>query len=209
MRKSHYFFIIGLLLAGRATAAETGIDIASCNGQAPAKPGFELQPLKIELDSTAVTLMAKWKEDSRTLGPVAAAENHNERVAQVYDNLLVERKNIYAGARCEVYSVKKCANGVAGKKKKCPMKVDAPEGAWFNSGLTWIDNDFQKVPTIASDKRSVSYTVKKTGKGANTAGFRAPVTFLPSVIDHYVDADFAQVHAYFSPLVRINGHTGD
>jgi|GEM_PF-1754783 len=208
MFKPRHYFVVFLLLAGHATAAETAVEIASCSGSAPARPVFELQPRKVDFDSTAVTLMAKWKEDSRTLGPVAAAENHNERVAQVYDGFMAERKNVYAGLRCEVYSVKKCAS-TPGKKHKCPMTVDAPEGTWFNNGLTLVDNDFAKAPAIAADKRSVSYTVKKTGKGSNTAGFRAPVSFLPGVIDHYVDADFAQVHAYFSPLVRISGHTGD
>lgn len=200
-----YIIFMFFLFASQSKATE----ISPCNGQPPVKAGFDLQSQKVQLDSTAVRLMAKWREDLRTLNPVGAAENHNERIAEVYEKFLTDRRVIYMGSRCEVYSVKKCASGVSGKKKLCPMKVMAPEGAWFNYGLNFIDNDFEEVPVIAVDKMSVSYIVKKTGKGSNTAGFKAPVGFLPSVVDRYVDTDFAQVHAYFSPLVRISGHTGD
>jgi hypothetical protein len=192
------------LLAGHAVAGE----LPSCNGNAPVRPAFDLQPRKTQLDARAVTLMAQWKEDSRTQSPTQAAENHNERVSRVYDDFMAERRNVYAGARCEVYSVKKCAS-TPGKKHECPMTVGAPPGTWFDAGLTRVDDDFQRVPTISSDKRTVTYTVKKTGKGSNTAGFRAPVGYLPAVSERYVDEDFAQVHAYFAPLVRISGHTGD
>lgn len=181
-------------------------EVVACFGRPPPRPAFHLQERKQQLDALAVTLMAKWRQESAEFGPELAAVNLNSRVGQVYEDLRNERLTAYEQAQCPIVSTKKCKSDV-GRSRKCHVSVTAPAGTRFLPPLQLIRKDFPPgyAPRISQDQRKVTYTVKKSGPGSKTGGFRGNVGFLPEVSQAYVAEEVAVVHAYFAPLVRIRG----
>lgn len=71
------------------------------------------------------------------------------------------------------------------------------------STLTPIDDDFDVSPTLLPSGE-ITYTVKKTGKGSNTAGFRAEAAFTPAYIDGKVKSEVDQVRAILDPMFKVS-----
>lgn len=196
-------FVFTIMAAAAALAQAQ--DAASCDGGL-AIPAFNFQQEAVELDKAAFAIGARWTQDQEWLKlPFAdRLKKRDAAIEDVYAKMRERRKAVYSAATCKVVSTKKCAS-TPGRKKLCPMSVDAPAGTHYVADtLKAIDNDFHtdQHPQLGNEGKTVTYTVKKTGSGSNTAGFSAMARFIPGVVDNWVAKDVARAQDYLTPLLR-------
>lgn len=192
---------IFLLVSATSALAQTDL----CPAAGLTQPEFNFENETELLDRAAFEINARWTDGEWTALPVSdRLKRRDEAISAVYSKMRERRQAAYLSASCRIVSTKRCAS-TPGNRHVCPISVAAPPGTEFvPETLRNIDNDFDTGahPTISPDRKSVSYAVKKTGRGANTAGFEAIVRFAPSDIKGWVDREVTRAQDYLSPLLR-------
>ena len=196
-----------LLFTAAASSATDNLCVGSL-----ARPDFNFKQEMANLDKAAFAIGARWTDDREWAAePVSnRLKLREDEIEKVYTELRSRRKAAYLGASCKVANTKKCAS-TPGRRKVCPISVDAPENTLFaRESLTAIGSSFEVRPKISSDGRLVSYAMKKTGRGSNTGGFSALAKFNPDVVDSWVEREVERAQDYMRPLLRaqMNMHSG-
>lgn len=195
MNTKHFFGCLLFLTFGSNAAA------VECHGE-PFVEGFKLADIKVKLDQKADEINAKWVEDSSKFNSDEALVRRQKRIDQVYNEYTEQRKKAYSEASCTIRSTKKCAS-TAGRKNFCPIRVDPPSNrTYFDvSKLVLINHQFQVTPQLSGT--AIIYTVKKTGRGSNTAGFQVPVRYKQTAINSMVNNDIKIVTDYLQDRIKI------
>ncbi len=176
-------------------------DPSACQRPTSVKP-FVLDESGLRRQASFINLW--WTSDERKrMTHEEAIAVRKKDIEAIYAAVEAERRAAYANASCLVVHTKKCAS-TPGKRHTCPMSVSPPANMRFEpSTIQPVDDDFDAPPTLQSDG-TVTYTVKKTGRGSNTAGFQATAVYSQEYIDREVKAALDQVHKVVDPLLDVD-----
>ena len=178
--------------------------IQAQDGTAPkptAMKPFAVDKPRLQRQASMINLW--WTSAERKAMPIEEAMKlRSKDIDDVYAKIELERRSEYAKIAVVVRNTKRCCS-TPGRRRECPMDVAPPKNMRFDvRTLKNIDDDFEKTPSV-QPAGNVTYTVKKTGDGCNTAGFEAEAVFTDDYINNQVKAEVDQVRAIFEPLVTI------
>lgn len=174
----------------------------NCNGGEPIVQPLRIADIKVDLDKKADEIILKFLEEGSKLSADEALTKRQDRIDQVYNDYTAQRRKVYSDASCMVVSTKKCAS-TTGNRRQCPMSVEPPsDRTQFDvSKLVPIDDDFDVAPQLSGT--AIIYTVKKNGRGHNTAGFQAPIVYKQGAINTFINRDVSLVTDYLQSRVRL------
>lgn len=175
---------------------------ADCAGGAPIGTAMKLQDIAPELNKRADSLIAWWGEGRERADLSKDLIERQTKIDSIYSEIEAERTKYYSSLSCTVTDTKKCAS-TPGNKNKCPMSVSAPtsETEFVAAQIQLIGDDFESPPTLNGN--TISYTVKKTGRGSNTGGFTAPVVYKKGKVNALVASEMVAVKQYFDAKVAL------
>jgi hypothetical protein len=190
-------YILFLVAVVLGFAAPAQADVGACQGS-PSVQAFKVDRPTLERKASFINL---WWSAGRPadMSFEEAFAVRTKDIENIYSEIETARRDAYSRASCLVVSTKKCAS-TAGRRHECPMNISPPANMRFEpSTIELIDDDFEVAPTYEASG-NITYTVKKTGRGSNTAGFRAIASYTSQYIDQQVANELASVHQILDPL---------